>query len=300
MATFRGVGVRQTSAGIGTQPAEARKSLAGLLMPSSAVGARVGILAGPGNPLRVSGTAGWEYSVNGGPLASSRSDSDGATIPGLDGTTLTPAVSAAPGSGSRYDLIYLVQHDLDNGDADASAVLGVVEGVASGSPVKPAVPAGAVVLAESVVAAGATSTNHANVTITQVLGNTVARGGILPVANQAARDALAKYPGLVVYRIDTGVLEKCDGTTWATVVPAQPTRGSFSGSISTAAPVIVPHGLGAVPAQVVISKKKTAFSNLFNIERDTTDAANFVVTAYRYDGAALIDTAVAFDWVAYP
>lgn len=193
MAGFRGLFVKKTT--VGTQAVEARKSLAGLLVPSSVLGARQGILAGPGDPLRVTGTASWQYSVNAGPVTTSRSDSDGSMLFGNDGTALTPAVSAAPGSGSRYDLIYIRHLDPDQGEGDPSVVIGVVEGVASGSPVKPAVPAGAFILAESLMAAGATSTNHANVTITQVAPKTVARGGILPVATSADLPATG-YEGM--------------------------------------------------------------------------------------------------------
>lgn len=298
MAGFKGLFVR--SGTVGTQPVEGRKSLAGLLVPSSVLGARQGILPAPGDPLRVTGTAGWEYSVNAGHVATSRSDADGSTLFGNDGTTLTPAVSAAPGSGSRYDLIYMRHLDPDQGEGDPTVVVGVVEGTASGTPVKPAVPAGAVVVAEALMAAGATSTNHANVTITQVLGKTVARGGIIPVANATERDALPMWEGLYADQADTDQLYRCDGTAWEVRGPVQPTRGSFSGDISGAAPVIVPHSLGVIPSQVLISKKVSTFSHLFNIQRDTTDSANFVVSAYRYDGAALTDTPVAFDWIAYP
>lgn len=212
MAGFRGLFVRKGT--VGTQPDEARKALAGLLTPVTRLGARQGILAAPGSPLQVTGTASWQYSVSSGHLVSSRSDSDGAMLFGNDGTTLTAAVAAAPGSGSRYDLIYLRHLDPDQGEGDPSAVIGVVSGTASGTPVKPAVPAGAVTIAEALVAAGATSTQHANVTITQVLGKTVARGGLLPVPNLAARNALTQYDGLHVKQEDTGVVQVSDGAAW--------------------------------------------------------------------------------------
>lgn len=217
MSVFRGLFIRRDGTR-GTQPAEARKALAGLLVPSSALGARQGILAAPGNPLQVTGTAGWQYSVNAGHLASSRSDADGAVLYGNDGTALTPAVAAAPGSGSRWDLIYLRHEDVEQGGGETSAAtLGVVSGVASGTPVRPTLPAGAVLVAEALVAAFATSTSHANVTITNVLPQTVARGGILPVT-LAQRDALTTYPGMPpVIRLDTGQLEFYRAGEWRTV-----------------------------------------------------------------------------------
>lgn len=213
MSAFRGLFVRK-DATRGTQPTEARKALAGLLVPSSVSGARQGILAAPGSPLLVTGTASWQYSVNAGHLASSRSDADGVVLFGNDGTALTPAVAAAPGSGSRWDLIYLRHQDIDAGGGETSAAtVDVISGIAAGSPVKPTPPAGAVVLAEAQVFSGATSTNHANVTITNVMvTKTVARGGVVPVDNQAQRDALATYPGLVAVRLDTGEIERYSGS----------------------------------------------------------------------------------------
>lgn len=313
MAGFKGLFVRAGT--VGTQPVEARKSLAGLLVPSSVVGARQGILPAPGDPLRVTGTAGWEYSVNGGHVATSRSDADGSTLFGSDGTTLTPAVAAAPGSGSRYDLIYVRHLDPDQGEGDPAVVVGVVSGTASGTPVRPAVPAGAVVVAEALMAAGATSTSHANVTITQVLGKTVARGGVLPVANEAERDALAKYPGLTVYRIDTGVTEVSDGTAWAAVSASNPAAdgagvikvipgvlhmGVTGGSTDASGELSQAHELGAQPRIVVASPLFVSDPILgilkWNVFRDATNVK--IITIRDDTGARFAGQPIPFYWIA--
>lgn len=212
MAGFRGLFVRKGSTG--TQPVDARKALAGLLAPVSALGARQGILAGPGDPLRVTGTAGWTYRVAAGHVVSSRSDVDGAVLWGNDGAADTAAVAAAPASGARYDLIWMRHQDPDAGESDTPE-LGVTSGAASGTPVRPTVPAGAVVLAEALVSAGATSTSHANVTITQVLGKTVARGGILPVTD--GTDTTSVYEGAYRDRADTDTLERDSGSGWVPI-----------------------------------------------------------------------------------
>lgn len=153
MAVFRGLFSRKDAVR-GTTPVEARKALAGMF--SSA-----GVLTGG----TVTGTAGWTYSVAAAPIASTRGASDGVVLFGIDGPTATPAVSPAPGTGSRIDIIYAKHNDVDNADADSEAFLAVASGAASGTPVAPTIPPGAVELARATVAAGATSTSHANVTI---------------------------------------------------------------------------------------------------------------------------------------
>jgi microcystin-dependent protein len=65
------------------------------------------------------------------------------------------AITAAPGSGARRDLVVLQVRDPNaTGPAGDDAVLAVVTGVASATPVDPAVPASALVLARVRVAAG--------------------------------------------------------------------------------------------------------------------------------------------------
>lgn len=167
MSVLRGLFVRK-DATRGTTPVEARNALAAIF-PSA------GVVDG----LAVSGNAGdWHYSVAAGHAVTSRGGTDGVTILTVDGATDTPVVAAAPASGSRWDLIWIRHNDVDNGDADSDAVLGVTQGTASGSPTKPygSVPAGALVLAEAQVAAGATGTLHANVAITRVAAVAAPRG----------------------------------------------------------------------------------------------------------------------------
>lgn len=53
-------------------------------------------------------------------------------------------------------------------------------------------------------------------TVSMVAPYAVASGGILPVANQAARDALTAYSGLMVWRLDTQRVEVYSGSAWTT------------------------------------------------------------------------------------
>lgn len=70
-------------------------------------------------------------------------------------TTSNVAITAAPGSGTRHDLVVLQVRDPNaTGPAGDDAIITVVTGVASGTPVDPAVPASALVLARVRVPSG--------------------------------------------------------------------------------------------------------------------------------------------------
>lgn len=207
MAGRRGLFVRK-DATAGTGPQDARLALAGLMTSAGDLAVVPGILSG----CVVEGTATMEYSVGAGHYVTTRGASDGGVAGSVDGVTLTGAVAAAPASGSRYDLIWVRQNDVDAGDANSQAVVGVTSGSSSGSPSKPygSVPVGALVLAEARVYATATATLDANVTITRVAPGVAARGGIIPVPNATVRDALAtamtptSARPLYVHRADAG------------------------------------------------------------------------------------------------
>ncbi|SFK31352.1 hypothetical protein SAMN05216467_2836 [Cellulomonas sp. KH9] len=223
MAGRRGLFVRK-DASAGTSPQDARLALAGLVAPAGDLGVTPGVLSG----CAVSGTSGWTYTVSAGHVVLTRGASDGAVLASIDGTTPTPAVAAAPASGSRWDLIWVRQRDVDSGDADSQVQVGVTSGSSSGSPSRPtgSVPAGALVLAEARVSAGATQTSHASVTITPVAARSAARGGIVPAANAASREAVAAAhtptpsSPLYVHQVDTRTLWMYDGATQGSRVAA--------------------------------------------------------------------------------
>lgn len=306
MSVFRGLFVRKDSTR-GVQPAEARMALAGLLTPSGYLGALAGVISG----LTVSGIAStWAYAVSAGHAVTTRSAADGANMPGLDGTTNTPTVAAAPASGSRYDLIWIKQNDVDSSDSDSSAALGVTQGTASGSPTKPyaSVPAGALVLAEAQVAAGATGTLHASVVITPVAPRVAARGGVIPVTTQAQLDALnavatASIPLLVDHN---GVIKRSTGSGWANLTQALSspfTSGYANTSTDINGLVHVTHGLGVTPTSVLItiSNGPVGIDILLSARsyQSWWNATTFDVQITRLDTNALLNSnPVSFSWMA--
>lgn len=219
MPTFRNPFTRKDPTR-GSTPVDGRLAMAGLVTPAGDVAVTPGVISG----LTVSGRSTapvWAYSVAGGHAVTTRGATDGASLTGLDGATDTPTVSAAPATGSRWDLVWIRQRDVDNGDPDSDAALGVTSGTASGSPSKPygSVPAGALVLAEAQVSAGASATSDALVTITQVAARVAARGGIVPAGTTARRDLLAAGASTSspVYADVAGAIYRGDGVAWQAV-----------------------------------------------------------------------------------
>lgn len=217
-------------AGAVTSPTDARTALAGLIAAGSTAGAaRPGILYGPGNPLAISGTSTMAYSVAAGQGVVVRTASGGAYVGANDGAVTVPT-TASPPSGSRYDVIYLQFVDTELDGSTSVGQFGVVQGTASGSPVVPAAPTGAIALAQALVPSSASRTDT-GVTITPVAPFTAARGGVVPFRSATEQAAAATYEGFPGYRLDTHKLLVYTGE-WAELPagPALPAEVTVAGS----------------------------------------------------------------------
>lgn len=126
---------------------------------------------------------------------------------------VTGTVTAADATNPRKDIVYILVNDSTAGDGsgavNASPVY--VAGTPGATPSAPAVPArGFLVGTINVPVAGGGSP-----TVTLNPARYVAAGGVLPVADDAERDALDKYPGLQVVRTDkNGRVDTWNGTAW--------------------------------------------------------------------------------------
>lgn len=214
MTVNRGLYVRNNGS-VGTTPTEARLVQAAMIIETVAGTPRQGLLHQVDTNV-VTGTANMSYNVSAITPVITRAANEGVYIMTLTGTN-NVATTAAPGSGSRYDLIYVKQNDIDKGDADNAPVLAVQNGTASaGTPTKPYadLPAGAYVLAEAQVFSGATATNGGSVTITQVWNYTALRGAPVKVRSAIERDVFTVV-GTEVIRLDAANRhEFWDGTNW--------------------------------------------------------------------------------------
>lgn len=201
----------------GTTPKGARHALGGFLLQAgdALLNARKGVLMDNGSANVVTGHTDMSFNIRAAVFVGQSSTAQGPWV-GANDATVNVVTDPAPGSNSRYDVIWVRQHLVaGDGGADSDVILefGVEKGVVAASPAVPATPTGAVKLAEALVTAGMTATNTA--TITQKFDWTVARGGVLPIFTAAQLASLTPHTGQVIYDNTEGVVKVWEGAAWA-------------------------------------------------------------------------------------
>lgn len=132
----------------------------------------------------------------------------GALLIQNDGNVNVP-LNAAPSANSRIDVVYVKQNETRSPMSDSSDVptFGVVNGTAAAVPVAPAVPDGALALAQVLLPAGVSNTAASGVVITQTYIGAAMKGDMLRVQTSAQRDALTGVPdGTLLHN----VADNCD------------------------------------------------------------------------------------------
>lgn len=132
----------------------------------------------------------------------------GALLIQNDGNVNVP-IAAAPSANSRIDVVYVKQNETRSPMSDSSDVpaFGVVKGTAAAVPVAPAVPAGALALAQVLLPAGVSNTAASGVVITQTYIGAALKGDMLRVQTSAQRDAMTMVPeGTLLHN----VADNCD------------------------------------------------------------------------------------------
>lgn len=168
-------------------PLDGRLADMALLVCNSDGSPRTGVL-GNASATIVTTTATMNLAVAAAEFATSKGKADGVSIFTNNGVVNVP-VSAAPGSNSRIDVLWVKQNDDTTGDADALPTFGVTAGVAAALPVKPAIPTGAEELATLRIYSGTTATNGGSNVLTNTYKMTAARGGIVPFRTKDELDA---------------------------------------------------------------------------------------------------------------
>jgi hypothetical protein len=197
--------------GVGVVTPQAHKlSQNGPIVKDSTGAPRSGVFYA-GNASLVAGKANMSYDVAAFEAAISRSRTNGTSFPTND-AVVNVATTAAPGSNSRIDIIYIQQQEYSEGDASTQAVIAVAQGNAAAVPTAPTIPAGSIELARATIPAGITATTSA--TITQTARFTAAAGGIVVHRNTTERDAWTPNPGQGIYLLDTETLQIRSSTGW--------------------------------------------------------------------------------------
>lgn len=215
MTAIKGLGTYGNAAGVVT-PLDHKIAQAGALVKTTTpLKVRAGVFF-QGTENLVTGTAGMAYSVAAYLIATQRSAGAGVVLGGNDGA-LSVATTAAPGSNSRIDIIYHWHREFSLDGTDSNPVIGVVQGTPAASPVAPSLAAfpGAVEIARATVAAGATATNGAGVTITNTCPFTTTDGGVVVVRTTTERDAFTDaVEGQLVFCRSNKITYRWDGSAW--------------------------------------------------------------------------------------
>lgn len=172
-----------------------------------------------------------------GPILSGTSDSGPMTVDvapflaGLDRNGLVRVyhegtdqveISAAPGSGSRWSVVYVKQRESGAPMSDGAdgPVLDKVESTVSLSAAEALVPAGAEKVGYLEVPAGVTTTDAGGVVIATTIPFTAPEGATVFVRNSVELEAWEPADGARAYQLDAGIPFTREGGEW---VADQPT-----------------------------------------------------------------------------
>lgn len=215
MTATHGVGTYGNAVGVVT-PLDHKMAHLGLIVKTAANTIRPGLFW-DGNTTIVSGKANMSYDVRALTAVTSRGATAGAVLLTND-AVFNVVTTAAPGSNSRYDHVYLWPREFSIDGTDSNPVIGVVNGTAAASPTVPSLAAfpGAISLATILVPAGVTATNSGT-TIAQTAPFTALDGGTVVARTTAERDlylpAAADTKALCWVLAD-GITYRWNGTAW--------------------------------------------------------------------------------------
>jgi len=173
-------------------------------------------------------------------------------------------IAPADGTNPRKDLVVVkVEESVYSGAVDAASLV-VVTGTPAASPVVPAVPANAIVLAEVAVAAGVTSITNASITDERKNQNysgnagglATGLGGVRPVTT-ATRPASPRV-GDPIFETDSGKTQIWNGSTWVELAYTDVLESTVpSGLISMSLATSVPAGWLELNGQTIVGADGT-------------------------------------------
>jgi len=250
-----------------TTPLDARLMLMAQVVANADGSPRAGVL-GSSNPSIVTALGMMEVAIAAAEFVTTKGRADGVSIFANDGT-VNVAIGAAPVSNSRIDTIWVKHNDSTTGDANSLPTFGVTPGVAAPSPVKAAIPTGALELATLRVYAGTTAANGGTNTLTNTYAMTAARGGEVPFRT---KDALNLWTtaavGQSAVTLSTGEKWTWSGSSWVLVFRA----------LLPWTPTITGLTIGNGLLRAFYSKRDKVIEVFLEFESGTTTAATGTVT----------------------
>lgn len=179
------------------------------------LGARSGVRPGTSPTTVTATTTTWSCGPHAGVLDVQAAAEAGPYTFAID-AAVTGAMTAANASNPRIDIIYDQMTDTaEDGTGNVAATVSpkYLAGTAAAVPTAPAAPARSIVLARiNVPRSGA-----GNPSVTWVAPHAVGAGGMLPVWDQAERDALTKSEPLLIWRLDKHWAEIWNGSGWEAI-----------------------------------------------------------------------------------
>lgn len=281
MAVTKALGTTGNGVGVVT-PIDHKAAQSALFVKTSTANLiRPGVLYN-GTASLVLGRATMSYDVLPFTAALTRGATAGTVILSNDGT-VTVNTTAAPGSNSRIDVIYVWAREFSIDGVDSNPVIGVIQGIAAASPTVPSLAAfpGAIELARVTVPAGVTATNSGT-TFTQTAPFTAVDGGTIPFRNTTEMSAWTT--ALVDQQardLASGTRYRFDGSAWAVAEPGgkiirQGVAGAFAAGWS-----ILQNSLWT-PEQPVAGV--TVTNGVFGVSR---------AGMYDVEGSVMLDTSIA-------
>lgn len=267
---------------------------------ASAFKAKSGFRPGPGaSPGLVTATGTPDGFVHVAPfqlmLQSGRATAPGVYLCTIDAIADVNILSTpANATNPRDDLVIAQQSDVFYGDGTNTLVIRQVVGTPAGVPSDPAVSGSGdyVTLARVRVPALATTIVTGNITDLRTSGHaksltgglsTAALGGLIPVASQAQRDALAGlYDGLPVWRQDLDALNVYDGSGWRYFGRPVTAVVNTSESMSTGAYIDLATVGPAVTVETGTTARVTISAALFN------STSQFTFMGFAISGATTV------------
>lgn len=192
---------------------------------TTGIAARPGVRPGLGSPLLVQASSGMNITVNAGVawVQGSASANAGMYAACLDAAATITVATSDP-TNPRIDNVIVQVTDL--GSSSSTTVITLQTGTPAPSPVAPALPANALLLATIAVAANASTIVAGNITDARVY--TVGAGGIVPMDTSGG---LTGQAGLYAHDTVTGRLKVANGSGNA----RQPKVGAFAAVSNTVA-----------------------------------------------------------------